>query len=322
MIIKKALLICLMIMIATSACYASGTENNDGVVQLFMPDENWVLEAALPGFKIDNREINAVYHMILATNEKTGVVVSIFLSYEGVTGDTKQCRDFYLEKIKNSPGIDKSSLKTYSYKQMEIVEYYIREFMGTKIDHKNMNAYIAQGDVWIDIHVSTAHPLDDKFFYDIIDSIAIKPHTSNSYDYFYFGSKLYRQKNYPKAIKYYDKAFALEKQEPKLNKVYWRVLIDCYGVACGIMGELNKTKDIFEYGIEQDPTYPMFYYHMACYYAEVNDMTGALASLEKAYKYKENMIKGERFPDPKKDGSFRKWLDNANFLQALERMAK
>ena len=78
------------------------------------------------------------------------------------------------------------------------------------------------------------------------------------------GSALYLRGDYKKAIGPYQKALDLEKQKRTLEQNLWRVLVDNLGMSYGISGNLKIAKETFEYGISEDPEYPMFYYNMAC----------------------------------------------------------
>jgi hypothetical protein len=77
---------------------------------------------------------------------------------------------------------------------------------------------------------------------------------------------------------------------------------------------------VFEYGIAQEPTYPLFYYNMACGYGELGDEDNAIKYLQPAFKYKKNMLAGEHFPDPMTDSSFAKFVDDEKFRKAVKEM--
>ena len=98
-------------------------------------------------------------------------------------------------------------------------------------------------------------------------------------------------------------------------------MVDNLGMAYAFTGKLDKAKEIFAYGISQDPEYPMFYYNMACTYGEMGKMDEAIEQLRLAYKYRANMIPGEGgIPDPLKDDSFRKFVQNEKFVQAVHEL--
>ena len=79
---------------------------------------------------------------------------------------------------------------------------------------------------------------------------------------------------------------------------------------------------VLEYGIKQEPTYPMFYYNMACGYGESDDEANAIKNLRLAFQYKANMIKGEHLPDPATDSSFKRLMKSEKFRKAVEEMKK
>jgi len=135
------------------------------------------------------------------------------------------------------------------------------------------------------------------------------------------GSRFYLQHDFKRAIPPYQKALDREKANRTLGESLWRVLIDNLGMSYGISGDLPKAKATFEYGLSKDPKYPMFHYNLACTFAEMNDVDKAILSLQQAFQYKPNMIKGERFPDPWTDDSFQRFMNNEKFVNALKEMA-
>jgi tetratricopeptide (TPR) repeat protein len=136
------------------------------------------------------------------------------------------------------------------------------------------------------------------------------------------GSRHYLKHDYEDAIGPYAKALELEKQHRTLDPTLWRVLVDNLGMSYGISGALKSAKDTFKYGIQRDKTYPMFYYNLACTYAEMNDLEGSIENLRLAFKYQDNMIAGEQMPVPAKDSSFRRFLKNDRFTKALQEMGR
>ena len=141
-----------------------------------------------------------------------------------------------------------------------------------------------------------------------------------SMDYLREGSAAYMNGEYKKAIPPYQKALDLEKQERKLEKKFWIVLVDNLGMAYGITGDIKSSHAVFEYGISKEQTYPLFYYNMACGYGELGDEDNAIKYLRLAFKHKGNMIAGERFPNPETDSSFEKFRDSEKFKKAVAEM--
>jgi tetratricopeptide (TPR) repeat protein len=142
----------------------------------------------------------------------------------------------------------------------------------------------------------------------------------SSMDYLQEGSAFYLNRDYKNAIKPYQKALDLEKRERKLRKELWIVLVDNLGMAYGITGDIKSSFSVFEYGVSVDPTYPIFYYNIACGHGELGDEDNAIKWLRSAFKYEANMIAGERFPDPETDSSFTKFRDSEKFRTAIKEM--
>lgn len=141
-----------------------------------------------------------------------------------------------------------------------------------------------------------------------------------SLEYLAEGSQYYMAGDYKGAIPPYQKALDLEKKERKLEKKFWIVLVDNLGMAYGITGDIKSSMAVFEYGIAQEPSYPLFYYNMACGYGELGDEDNAIKYLQPAFKYKKNMLAGEHFPDPMTDSSFAKFVDDEKFRKAVKEM--
>jgi tetratricopeptide (TPR) repeat protein len=136
------------------------------------------------------------------------------------------------------------------------------------------------------------------------------------------GSRFVVQGDFKSAIAPYQEALNREKAKRTLGQTHWRVLVDNLGQAYGISGDLKKAKATLEYGISKDPKYPMFHYNLACTYAEMNDVDSAINSLRKAYENKQNMNKGDRFPNPWTDNSLKKLVDNDKFNNALMELTR
>lgn len=131
------------------------------------------------------------------------------------------------------------------------------------------------------------------------------------------GSLAFLAKNYTEAILFYTKALEQEMREPTLERDLWRVVVDNLGYSYYSTEDKHKAKEIFEYGLSKDDKFPMFYYNLACLYAEADDLDNAITKLRLAFKYKNNMIAGERFPNPAADSSFARYLKNEKFRRVL-----
>lgn len=143
-----------------------------------------------------------------------------------------------------------------------------------------------------------------------------------SMDYLGEASRYYLDGEYKKSIPFYEKALELEKKDRKLKKELWLVMVDNLSIAYGITGSIEKSMAVLEYGIKQEPEYPMFYYNMACGYGETDDEDNAIKNLQLAFKYKKNMIEGETLPDPATDSSFKRLMKSEKFRKAVGEMKR
>ncbi len=141
-----------------------------------------------------------------------------------------------------------------------------------------------------------------------------------SFDYAREGSLAFSQNDYKASIEPYQKALDLEKKDRKLEKNIWFLVVDNLAMAYGITSDIKKSRATLEYGISKEPTYPMFYYIMANTYGEENDEPNSIKWLRLAFERRGNMIKGESFPNPLKDSSFKNFAESETFKKAVEEM--
>lgn len=215
------------------------------------------------------------------------------------------------------------------------VEFIIHKYKGSPIEQKNIHAYLGSGNLCAEVHLSKVvfKPADQKLFEEVLASVRLLPEadgdntpsaaSADVMSYVGQASRFYLQRNYSAAAPLYQKALDMEKTRRTLDSSIFRVLVDNLGMSYGISGNLEKAKETFAYGITQDPEYPMFYYNMACTYGEMNKMEESLEQLRLAYKYRANMIPGEGgVPDPLTDDSFRAFVKDEKFVQAVHEMQK
>ena len=170
--------------------------------------------------------------------------------------------------------------------------------------------------------MSTAKLLPDRSPAGNQGQIAAPPPSDAAVQYFREASKHYLQQDYSSAAALYQKGPRPKNKQHTLSKDYFRVLVDNLGMSYGIRGRLQQAKLTFEYGLTQDPEYPMFYYNLACTYGETKNMPQAIEELRLAYKYKANIVAGETLPDPLKDDSFRLFVNDDGFVKAVTDMQK
>ena len=227
-------------------------------------------------------------------------------------------REYAWSGLRTGP-YEAKTVRTYDLGSVAILEYMIDTFKGQNVHQKNVFAYMVSGDQWFDVHISKLlyDPGDEKFMNSMLNSIKLIEHYQpDTRVEFENGSFFYLEKNWERASLHYERALDIERRQKRraLTPNEWRVLIDNLGMAYGMAHDLEKAKSTFQFGITQDPAYPMFHYNLACTYAELNDLDSALGDLKSAFAYRQNGIPGEGMPDPAKDSSFERFLGDARFM--------
>jgi tetratricopeptide (TPR) repeat protein len=328
----------LVVLFCSLSAVAQAGKSNP--VQMTIPGVNGILEfdvgPTTPEISVrpDGQEVQ-----LRAFGRPDGLEITAFLQRVAFPASAEKCRDAWWPDTKKGPFQRDNLQETVVKDEIARVEFVVPEFQGVKVQQKNIHAYVGGGELCAEIHLSKVafKPGDQKLFEDLLANVKLlpdampsagqsqspaQPRGHDSSYYFGEGSKFFLQQKYSEAADSYEKALDLEKRKRTLSKDYFRVLVDNLGMSYGISGNLRQAKATFEYGLTQDPEYPMFFYNLACSYGEMDKMNDALTQLRLAYKYKANMIAGEMLPDPLKDDSFRNFVDKEEFVKAVREMQK
>jgi len=288
-----------------------------------LPNKSWGVVLELPGFTVNRVETMADgRRYMVAENSETHVVVSLTLE-EAKPSTANSCRGS-LEKRAKKPPFKVRDVKFSQAGQADVMEYMVPEADGRPVNQKSLFACEFHEGAYVDLHVSKVNfgPADDKLFSQVLNSMRIESEQRSSMELLEEASGLYLRHDYHAAIGPYSQALDLEKANPKLQKTLWYVLIDNLGMSYGMTGDLQRAKETFEYGITRDSTYPLFYYNLACTYAEMGKAEEASQNLRKAFEYKANVLAGETMPDPRTDDSFKKLMKDRDFRQLAETLGR
>ena len=278
----------------------------------------------LPGFVAKTAETKPDgRRYMVAENQNTKVVVSVTLEETKSATPASSCRQSLQEKTKHPP-LNIQDVRFSRSGDFDVMRYLVAEFNGQRVNQESLFACQFYDNTYIDVHVSKVNYVtaDEPLFADILNSMHIDKVQRSSRELLGQASGLYLQHNYQGAIGPYSQALELEKENPTLQKSLWYVLVDNLGMSYGITGNLQKAKETFEYGVSRDPEYPLFYYNLACTYAEMDDANEAKDYLKKAFDHKANTLPGESMPDPRKDDSFQKLMKNKEFRELAETLAR
>jgi hypothetical protein len=331
---RTASCVVLMLTMGGSAPLRSQETRPNESISVSFPGENWEIKIDSPGFAVesvgpkpDGREY------LLANNSKTGIVLSVTLEESKDGADSKTCPEFLRKRVDGLSQLDVRDVKSSEINSMAVIEYLLPKVQGIPLQQKNVVLCTANQDVYVDVHLSKAQfqPSDESLLLEVLAHLHISdrgtsadsepqrgPGARTSSDYFAEGSRYYLANDFKNAIGPYEEALNLEKRQRRLSRDYWRVLVDNLGMAYGISGDLSHSEATFDYGISQDPDYPMFYYNLGCVAAERNDMDKAMTYLSKAFSLKSNSNPGEKMPDPRRDDSFQRFMSNVQFRKLAD----
>jgi len=260
---------------------------------------------------------------MIAKNDTTKVVVSIFLEQTTPGAHVSSCRESLQKKTKQPP-FKIQDVRFSRLGDADVMEYMVPEAGGQRVNQKSIFACQFYDNTYIDLHVSKVNYVtsDEALLASVLNSMHIDSVQSSSMELMAQASRIYLQHDYKGAIGPYSQALELEKVDPKLGKPLWYVLVDNLGMSYGITGDLQKAKATFDYGLSKDPTYPLFYYNLACTYAEMGDAAKAESYLKEAFNHKANALPGETMPDPRTDDSFRELMKTKEFRELAEGLAQ
>lgn len=303
---------------------------NPQSLSISMTGEPWVLVVDSPGFAVESQGTKPDgREYLLANDHKRNVVISITLERSSQGADPKTCPDYLRSRAQSLTPLGPKNIKYTEVAHMPVLEYFIPLMQGIPIKQESFVACTAKDDVYVDIHLSKVlfESSDASVFSEILNAVHFAEKASpssassgssaakklDSMGYFREGSVHFLQHDYQGAIAPYQAALDLEEKQPQLSKNDWRVLVDNLGMAYGITGDLDHSEKIYQYGIGLDPTFPNFYYSMACVYAGRGNMDETMDYLRKAFSLKANVLPGESMPDPAKDDSFQQFMSNGKF---------
>jgi tetratricopeptide (TPR) repeat protein len=299
----------------------AGQSKDMNRVMASLPGKEWSVTMDLKGFTIDSNGLQSDGRYYLRSHADPGFAFSIYLEKVQGSADNAGCRDSLSQRADTAKAMAEDIQQSESG-PMELLQYMIVEFKGATVHQKNVFGCISREDVYVDVHASKIlyKPEDEPRLLALLQSVHFVENSGLSLqdEDMKAGSKYYLEGNYSKAIQQYEKVLQQENANPKLNKTTWRVLVDNLGMAYGVTGDLKHAKTTFEYGVSKDPTYPLFYYNLACTYGEMGDLKATTDYLTQAFKYRDNTIPGENMPDPREDSSFQRFMKDKEFKAFLD----
>lgn len=259
------------------------------------------------------------------------VNVSFFVEKASKFDKVELYRDLALAGTLKGP-VRVRDVKKINLPTVALAEYFVPEFFGVVSNQKNINVHYLVDNYWVDMHISqtgfnglskekiesiikntkVSYNNDVKIYKSATDSIKAKYNLKCARAAF----------NY--LTKHYDlvKQYSQEIMDDTVSVKYiapdaYKVLTDNLGMSYGITGELDKAENLYLKAISKGENFAMYYYNLACVYAEKKNTEKALEYLRLAVKYKKNILKGEKFPNPNFDNSFKGIKDNPEFIKIV-----
>lgn len=245
---------------------------------------------------------------------------------------SESCKADLWPKMKQEVFTKTEDLRESSGGGVSHVEYTFKGAQDTKSRH--LLAYWGAGNLCAEVHLVKANftQQDEKAFEQVISSVRMDANksglkgseegTENSSVLMAEGTELYAQANYGRALPFYQGAFDLERKTRTFDKDLFLDLTSRLAFCYRLSGNLVKARETLEYGLLQDPEYPLFHYDMACVEAQMGKMDETLGQLREAYKYRRNASPGQMPPDPTEDSCFQKFANDPRFATTVEKLLR
>jgi hypothetical protein len=327
-------------LILACALSAAGRQADTQPVQrLAFPDKDWALDFSAPGYEFTSIEpdpgVSRVFLNGFRRDPKRSPMLWVRMEPARHAGSAAEVRDSVLRERRRETGTH--GTKTYEYKQIPVAKFRMGDLgtMPTQFrftDHPAVaEAYVVRDGTLVTftlISMNSVGSKEEELLHAILDSIrfADTSRPSNSFDYFHKGRALYQSKEIQKSIAPYRSALDLERRQRRLDVGSWRMLVENLSNAYGAADDLAAAKEVIEYGLQQDPTYGLFHYTRARLHAASNDLDSTVASLEKAYQYRDVPDKANlmsfHYYDPRYDRVFDRFKEDEKFKRVLKAWKK
>jgi len=182
--------------------------------------------------------------------------------------------------------------------------------------------FVAANDVCADISFDSDNPIAPGIVDALVAAIKFDANRMpDFFDKFRYATVLFEHRQVAAAAPVYESALALVSTSDDATK-WRRVVTDQASMSYGMAGNLNRSREINEAAIKQDPTYPLYYYNLACADAESGDASAARRHLQQAFDRRANTLKGETLPDPATDDSILKLKGDKDFWSFVQSLAR
>ena len=174
----------------------------------------------------------------------------------------------------------------------------------------------------LEFYSSKAISVEDADLKKVFLSFRLDPNYAPQFsDVAMYAQVPYVHQDYRAAAPIFEKALTMVPSDGapfKSATIARRIMRDQAGMSYGISGDLAKSRSIFEQGVAEDPSYPLYYYNLACADAGEKKLSEARVHLQQAFDRKANVNPGESMPIPAEDDLFRPYKGNREFWTFLQ----
>ncbi len=147
------------------------------IYEIGLPGAGWTVALALPGYVItaEQERPDGQGKMMRAGNDRSQMIVSVFVEREPGLGSSKKCRYFYWSRDLKSP-VSKSEIVLSEKDSMSLVTWMVKKFQGTRVMQRNVKAFLSHEDACVDVHLSKVNfrASDEQLFDAVLQSIQIR----------------------------------------------------------------------------------------------------------------------------------------------------
>ncbi|MEO6924077.1 MAG: hypothetical protein ABI142_09645 [Bryocella sp.] len=304
-----------------------GAQTTPGKLSFAFPQHPGRLELDQSGFKIIelSAQPNGQAFTILAEDGDLKFRGFLFVWPQAPHFTSEDCRNEMLAT--ESQGKPTKTTDHQTFKTAKGIDVATALFVPESGASSSLRAFIAQDDLCADLTFTYKQPAAKKMLpmdqvKAMLNTITFDPQAKPSFrGAFAYATVESQNSQFSGAASAYAAALALVGGSD--DPVKWRrVTTDQLSMALGISGELRASRAANEAAIKVDPSYPMYYYDLACADAEEGNAAAAESHLQQAFARKRNTLPGESMPDPTQDDSLRKLKDNKNFWAFVETLGK
>jgi tetratricopeptide (TPR) repeat protein len=303
------------LLITTAICSAQTTP---GTLSFSLPEHAGKLSLDQGALQIEelSAKPNGREWGIRAEDHDLHFLGFLFVWPEEPNLNAASCRDEMLKK--EGPASEQAATNRLQLRSSSGVDIAIALMIPKDASSSAVRAFVASGDLCGDLTFSSPHPVTEQSVpmhkvKDFLLTLKFDPQAKPSFrDAFAYATVEFDHHQYVGAATAYQAALKLI--DTSDDPIKWRrVATDQLSISLGISGDLAQSRAVNEAAIVRDPTYPLYYYNLACADAEQGNASAARVHLQQAFDRKANALPGESLPDPTTDDSIRKLKSDPAF---------